>query len=183
MCVNTRHINATRGTPLGVFKEGGGLVDWVSPDLSISCLYCPLTVVDVASGEGRFQGVFVPLHWCSSVTVNCRLFSIQCDVKCIHNWMIFLLCKPSSGCLANLKKMIGKLFSFLTGKLLLHKSALGSSTKSSEDVFGVQNASLNMLWELFIQFGKPCLCLVGSSRESSPVDEEERTRKKRKKNG
>ena len=55
----------------------------------MSCLHCPLTVVDVASGEGCLQRVFVPLHWCSSVTVTSRLFSIQCDVRCIHNWMIF----------------------------------------------------------------------------------------------
>ena len=64
-------------------------MDWVLPDLMMSCLHCPLTVVDVASGEGCFQRVFVPLHWCSSVTVTSRLFSIQCDVRCIHNWMIF----------------------------------------------------------------------------------------------
>ena len=32
-----------------------------------------------------------------------------------------------------------------------------------------------MLWELFAQFVKPCLSLVESS-ESSPVDEEERSR-------
>ena len=54
--------------------------------------------------------------------------------------------------------------------------------KNSKDVFGVQNASFSMLWELFTQFSKPCFCLFGS-RESTPVDEEERTRKKERKMG
>ena len=65
----------------------------------------------------------------------------------------------------------------LLEELLLREPASSSSTKLDEAMFGIQNTSLDVFWELFTQFDQSCLWLV-ESKESCPVDEEERTRKK-----
>ena len=47
---------------------------------------------------------------------------------------------------------------------------MGSSTNCDEAVFGVKNASLDMLWELFVEFDEPASDWL--KLESSPVEEE-----------
>ena len=43
------------------------------------------------------------------------------------------------------------------GELFLREPGSGSSTNCVEAVFGVRNASLGTLWELFVEFGEPCV--------------------------
>ena len=62
------------------FKGRGGLVNCASPVHAIGSLCCPLTVIDVTSGEGPFQSVFVSFPRCPFVTMASEQFSIQYDL-------------------------------------------------------------------------------------------------------
>ena len=55
------------------------------------------------------------------------------------------------------EKSLANLVRSYLGKLLLCEPSLGSLTNCDEAVFGVQNALLDMLWELFIEFDRPCV--------------------------
>ena len=50
------------------------LVDCASPVHATGGLCCPLTVIDVASGEGPVQSVSVSCPMCSSVTMASTVF-------------------------------------------------------------------------------------------------------------
>ena len=69
------------------------------------------------------------------------------------------------------EKSSGDLVRFLLGERLLREPASGSSTKCDEAMFGVQKASLYLLWEY-----SPISANIASdwlrANESSPVDEE-----------
>ena len=52
------------------------MVDCASPDHAIGGLCCPLMVIDVVSGDGPFQSVFVSFPRCPSVTMTSGQFSI-----------------------------------------------------------------------------------------------------------
>ena len=64
------------------FKGSGGLVNCASPVHAIGCLCCPLTVIDVTSGEGplNFKSVSVNFPRCPFVTMANGQFSIQYDL-------------------------------------------------------------------------------------------------------
>ena len=87
-----------------------------------------------------FETVPVP-PTASCLTTDCRASSPFLLIG-----QIFLR-KPSSGSSVNLR-------------LLRHEPGSGSSTNCNEAVFGVQNASLDMLWELSVQFDEPRIWLV-----------------------
>ena len=55
-----------------------------------------------------------------------------------------MLREPSSGCSANQEKKLGELTSFLTERTFTSRTGF---EWFDEAVFGVQNASLDMLWE------------------------------------
>ena len=57
------------------------------------------------------------------------------------------------------EKSLANLVHSYLGELLLYEPSSGSSMNCNEAVFGVQNASLDMFWELFIEFDEPCIWL------------------------